>query len=129
MVETIGTGPKDRKRRPRKENSMRIYGKILHTWTHTDEQGRLRTSQMEVEYRDWNEAGQLIGTGSEDFSPERWKQTIRSTYVWAWDGHSFNRGGHRAFEYQTHITYRRQEAKAVKAFYKALYKAEAIELR
>lgn len=108
---------------------MRIYGKILHTWTYTDEQGRLRASQIEVEYRDWNEAGQLIGTGSEDFSPERWKQATRSTYVWAWDGKSYNRGGHRAFEYQTHITYRRPEAKAVKAFYKALYKAEAIELR
>lgn len=110
-------------------DSIRLYGKVLNRWTYVDEQGRERTSQIEVAYREWNEAGQLTAEGTEDFSPERWKQTTRSAYVWAWDGQKLNRGGHRWFEYQTYITYRRPEAKAVKAFYKALYKAEAIELR
>lgn len=108
---------------------MRIYGKVLNKWTYVDDQGRERTSQIEVVYREWNEAGQLTAEGSEDFSPERWKQTTRSAYVWAWDGQKLNRGGHRQFECQTHITYRRADSRTVKTFYKALYKAEAIELR
>lgn len=129
MVETIGTGPKDRKRTTRKEDSMRIYGKILHTWTYTDEQGRERTSQIEVAYRDYNESGQLTGTGSEDFSPERWNQTTRRNNIWTWDGKKLNKGGHRWFEYQGCYTFRKEDSKAVKALYKNKFNAAAVDFR
>ena len=108
---------------------MRIYGRTLNTWYATDEEGRTRVSQIEVEYTDRNQDGQIIAEGSEDFSPERWKTSVCRKGVWSWDGNKLNRGGHRWFDFHTVVTYRKKDGKAVKAFYKNLYNAAAVELR
>ena len=108
---------------------MRIYGLTVNRWTYTDEQGRERTSQIEVAYIDYDEVGNPIAIGSEDFSPERWNQTTRRKQVWTWDGKKLNKGGHRWFDYHGSITFRKEDSKAVKALCKNKHKAAAIELR
>lgn len=112
-----------------KYTRMRIYGKILQRWTVTDEQGRERTTQIEVAYKEYNEAGNLIGEGSEDFSPERWNQTTTRKNVWTWDGKRLNKGGHRWFEYQACLTFRKEDSKAVKELYKTRLNAAAVDFR
>ena len=55
--------------------SIRIYGKKLNTWKVPDEAGREIIRQYEFAYKEYDvETGDLVGEGSEDFSPERLKK-------------------------------------------------------
>ena len=76
--------------------TMKLYGPTVNRWTRIDELGRNVTAQREIQYREFREDGTLCGVGTEDFSRERW-ETVGTYDVWAWDGVSYNKGGHRAF--------------------------------
>lgn len=47
--------------------TFRIYGKKLNTWFIEDEKGRPILRQVELQYKEYSECGELIGAGSEDF--------------------------------------------------------------
>lgn len=84
--------------------SVRIYGKTVNTWKAWETfiwRGQTRereiATQYEIEYREYDESGNLVATGTEDFSRERAMQ-LDTKWVWVWDGKKLNRGGHRSFE-------------------------------
>lgn len=107
----------------------RIYGKVLQEWIdHT--QGTFgRFVQTEVAYKEYDENGELCGAGSEDFSPERNASETCSAWVWTWDGHRRNKGGHRWFDCRGIVKFRKSERKQVKELLLRKYRATAIELR
>ena len=107
---------------------MRIYGKTLNTWTSIDEKGREVITQREIEYSEYND-GVLVATGSEDFSPERYRQEISEKWVWSWDGVKLNRGGHRAFEGMGRVKFRKSEKKEVIQYFKNKYQSALVQLR
>lgn len=112
----------------------RIYGKIVNTWTRTvlDLWGREKEepAQYEMTYTDYNEDGTVYQTGTEDFSPERYRKVIVDKWVHTWDGQKVNKGGKRWFDCRGSIQYRRGDGKAVKALMQIRYpQAAAIELR
>ena len=91
--------------------AVRIYGKTINTWkaweTYTwkgETREREITTQYEIEYKEYDENGNLVATGTEDFSRERYRQ-IDTQWVWVWDGVKQNRGGHRAFECMGTVTF------------------------
>lgn len=62
--------------------TYRIYGKVLESWEHEVAPGRVRIYQEEIEYKEYDQAGELVGVGSEDFSMDREKKrTARSLGV------------------------------------------------
>ena len=108
---------------------VRIYGKELRRWTTTNENGREILVQVELSYKEYDEEGNLVGTGSEDFSKERWSSEIKRDWVWTWNGVQLNRGGHRQFTCWGLTTYRKTDKKAVKALMAKRYNAVTVELR
>ena len=108
---------------------VRIYGKELQRWTATDLSGREITTQVEYSYKEYNEAGELVGIGSEDFSPERMRAELDNPSVYTWDGERRNKGGHRWFDYRGFYRIRKSERQAFKALMKKRYGAELVELR
>lgn len=109
---------------------IRIYGKTLETWKHEDERGRMVTVQRELAYREYDsETGELVGVGSEDFSQARWKSEIEGRFIWTWDGERRNKGGHRWFEEQGYITYRKSDRKEVKRYLNNMCGAVELQLR
>ena len=116
------------KREERKMN-FRIYGKTIETWTHIDERGRERITQYEIEYKEYDENGELVGIGSEDFSTDRYHKTLLTKMVYTWDGAKRNKGNYRWFECCGFVTYNRKYVKAVKAYLANKYNAELVELR
>lgn len=108
---------------------IRIYGKELNRWTVEDENGRTKTVQIEMAYTDLDGYGFVVGSGSEDFSPERWNTAVNKKYVWSWDGKKRNKGGYRWFCFENYIKYRKEDTKAIKAYLKEKYDAAEIELR
>lgn len=110
--------------------TIRIYGKVMETWTSINEKGRETITQEELAYKEYDvETLNLIGIGSEDFSPERRHAETEKRWVWTWDGKKRNKGGFRWFECQGMTEIRKSEKKAVKAYFKKKYGAELIELR
>lgn len=109
--------------------TYRIYGKELNTWEHELENGRVRTYQIEVAYKEYDKDGDLCGVGSEDFSLDRYNVEMMWKFVWTWDGVKRNKGGHRWFECQGMVRYTRKDARAVKEHFKRVYNAELVELR
>lgn len=109
--------------------NFRIYGKIIETWTHIDETGRERTTQYEVAYKEYDETGDLVGIGSEDFSTDRYHKTLLTKMVYTWDGVKRNKGNYRWFDCCGFVTYNRKHVKAVKAYLANKYNAELVELR
>lgn len=110
-------------------NTYRIYGKVLESWEHEIAPGRVRTYQVELEYKEYNERGELVGVGSEDFSTERYFKELRGAWVWTWDGQKRNKGGYRWFELRCMTLYRRKEVKLVKEHYRRIYGAAAVDFR
>ena len=109
---------------------VRIYGKVLQRWYDTNENGRTYLVQRELAYKEYDvETGELVGAGSEDFSPERYAREISERWIYTWDGESRNAGGYRRFQDQGQIKFRRSEARRVKALLKDRYGAEIVELR
>ena len=113
--------------------TVRVYGKTLNEWTVTaewHEREYEKLVQKEVEYREYDsESGDLVGAGSEDFSPERWNREVEDRWIWTWDGQKRNKGGYRWFECCGWSNFRKTEKKAYKEYLKNKYNAELVELR
>lgn len=105
---------------------VRIYGKLLNTWSYTDDEGREIVTQFELAYKDYNsETGDLVAVGSEDFSQERYKTSISWKMVWTWDGVRYNKGGKRAFDFWRDIRFRKSDGtRAVKDYLLAKHYAD-----
>lgn len=98
-------------------NTVRIYGKELERWTYEHEKYGTLVSQIEVAYIEYDaNTGEIVGTGSEDFSMKRWSQEVKGAYVWTWDGEKLNKGGHRWFEQEGYYRFRKSEAKQFKLY-------------
>lgn len=108
---------------------IRIYGKVLQRWTATDLNGRERTTQIEYSYEEYNEAGEVVGIGSEDFSPEREKLELDHISLYTWDGERRNKGGYRWFDCRGFYRIRKAERQAFKALMAKRYGAQLVELR
>lgn len=90
---------------------------------------RLEFDQTEYKYVDRDETGRVTGTGTEDFSPYRHSTQTRCAFVWAWDGVSRNRGGHRRFDCIALVSYRTGDGKDVRRMYENTTGAALIQLR
>lgn len=108
---------------------IRVYGKKLNEWYHLDQNDRNRLAQVEYSYKEYNEDGELVGIGSEDFSSARLKGDMSSFWVWTWDGERLNKGGHRWFECRGYVKCRRSDKKAYKKLAQKKYGAALVELR
>jgi hypothetical protein len=86
------------------QKTVRIYGKRINEWFSTDEKGNKVLTQLEVEYKEYRENGELKCTGTEDFSPIRWNKR-KQRWIWTWDGQKYNKGGNRRFDEQGMIQY------------------------
>ena len=117
-------------------NSVRIYGKIVNTWTAWEPviirgqyQERERIIQYEIEYNEYNENGDLVATGTEDFSRERYME-IDSRWIWIWNGKNYNRGGHRAFECMGMIKFNLNQQREVFKYLRNKYsEASLVQMR
>lgn len=108
-------------------NTVRIYGKELEQWTYEDERGNTRISQIEIAYTEYDiHTGEIVGAGSEDFSMNRYHKDIKDAFVWTWDGKKLNKGGHRWFEQEAYIKFRRSEAKQAKVYMATKYAGAAL---
>lgn len=113
---------------------VRIYGKDVRTWTKTvtifDGYEREIVTQFETEYREYSVAdGSLVGTGTEDFSQERFSQALTCRCVWTWDGVSYNKGGMRKFDYHGNVRTRKEDVALLKILIKNKYNAALVQLR
>lgn len=106
--------------------TVRIYGRTINTWTtkkiviwRGQEKEREILVQKEVEYKEYDsETGKLSATGSEDFTPERWKSEVAEHWVFTWDGEKRNKGGYRWFEDRGKYIYRKSGKKALEQLIK-----------
>lgn len=108
---------------------IRIYGKRLNTWTAINEKGREVATQIELAYKEYNEDGELVGTGSEDFSMERYNAEIQRVWICTWDGQKRNKGGYRWFDNCGSVEIRKADRKEVKKHYEEKYNAAEVQLR
>lgn len=100
---------------------VKFYGKVLNTWTHMVTYTTLRgntfeeeeaPSQYEIAYRQYSMDGRRIAEGSEDFSPERRHDALKTYTVCTWDGEKRQSGGNRWFEERMRVTINRSDRKA-----------------
>lgn len=79
--------------------TIKVYGKTINRWTAYDEiRGREITTQIEVEYKEYDSTGKLVGAGTEDFTRDRWDSQTNDYELWGWDGNHYNKGGHKYFD-------------------------------
>ena len=109
--------------------TFKIYGKTLNHWFSVDEKGNKHLNQVELPYRKYNANFELVATGTEDFSTERLHEVMNTAWVYIWDGKTMNKGGHRKFSCITLISYKKNDAKVIKAFYMNKFNAAKVELR
>ena len=115
---------------------VRIYGKIVNKWKLCEKytwngktMEREIVVQYEIAYKEYDENGNLVATGTEDFSRERYKQ-IDTQWVWTWDGIKRNRGGHRSFECMGTVTFNLNNKGDVMRYLRTKYNnAALIQLR
>ena len=110
---------------------IRIYGKTLETWKSYSERWHCEMiTQEEISYIEYDsETGEIVGSGSEDFSPAREAQDIDYKWIYTWDGQKVNKGGHRWFDCRGTIKYRKSGKKGVMEYLKNKYNAELVQLR
>lgn len=110
---------------------IRIYGKRVKTWESVDEKGRKVIEQIELQYTDYDaNTCEVVRTGTEDYSLQRFHQEVVTRWVNTWDGQRLNQGGRRWFECTDRIQFRRSELKGVKTYLANKYSsAEMIQLR
>lgn len=109
---------------------VRIYGETINSWNKKDKKGIEHTEQVEISYVEYDpETGEVVGTGSEDFSLKRLDKDTKAKFVYTWDGKKRNKGGYRKFDEREHIRYRKAESRLVKKYFKNKYQAELVELR
>ena len=82
-------------------DTIRIYGKRVRTWTNDDG----TVEQIEVRYTDYRLNGDVAGTGTEDFSPLRWRSVGHKT-VHTWHG-GYRKDGTKSWDFDGHVYYRR----------------------
>lgn len=110
--------------------TFRLYGKRLNTWTQTNEKGWTVVTQLELAYKEYEiETGDLVATGSEDFSIERFHKQLKNARVFTWDGKRRNKGGYRWFEDRGYILFNESDKKAIKEYFKKFYNAEIVDIR
>lgn len=97
-------------------------------WTYAED-GERYASQYEYEYCDYNLSGDVVSTGSEDFSPVRLSTDTDYKWLWVWDGLTYNKGGKRKFECYGLVRYRTQDKKEVLKHFKNIYKCALVQLR
>lgn len=113
-----------------KDRTVRLYGKAINAWRVRDEQDRLILRQLEIEYTDYyTDTGEVAGVGSEDFSADRWNNSIVSKAWWIWDGQKRNAGGHRWFDYVGFVTYQKGKGKLVKKLLKKIGADDVAEIQ
>lgn len=109
--------------------TFRIYGKRLNYWHVEDEKGRPILRQIEIAYKEYNEYGELIGVGSEDFSKERYEREILYKQIYSWNGEKRNKGGNRWFDDLGSIIYNKRDSKIVKEYLTKLHGSTLLQLR
>lgn len=57
---------------------------------------RISDNYIEVKFTEYNEQGEVMREGIEDFSPIRLSK-VPVYDIWTWDGETRNKGGHRWF--------------------------------
>lgn len=83
-------------------DTLKVYGRILRSWTTTDSIGMEYPIQFEVSYNEYDATGKLVNKGTEDFSARRWADTTTVYGIWCWDGKKRNNGGNRHFRLAWH---------------------------
>ena len=107
---------------------IRIYGKVLNRWLENISEYVNRMVQIELEYKEYDvESGELVGTGSEDFSRERYESIIKPD-IYTWDGEKLNKGGHKRWDYRGYVTINKTDRKALKQYMANKYNTE-VQLR
>lgn len=114
----------------------RIYTRTVNTWKCWEPvlirgqyQEREIVQQYELEYKEYDEEGNLVGTGTEDFSRDRYRE-IDQKQIWTWDGKRYNRGGHRWFDYVGNVRFNLNDQRSVLLLMKKLHKnATLVQLR
>lgn len=109
--------------------TFRIYGKTLNYWHVEHENGGPLLRQIEISYKEYDEYGELIGAGSEDFSGERYNREIVHKQVFSWDGEKRNKGGKRWFDDFGFVTINKRDSKIVKEYLSNKYKSTLLQLR
>lgn len=109
------------------ETKVRLYGNPVETWK--DDKGRM--TYVELEFTDYNiYSGEVVGTGTEQFSRDRYKDVI-SRLIWTWDGSERRNDGTRWFHYTgKSVKYKRGDGRLVKVLVENWYANDsAIDLR
>lgn len=117
-------------------NKVRIYTRTVNTWKCWEPviirgqyQERETIQQWELEYKEYDEEGNLVGTGTEDFGKERYRE-IDTKQIWTWDGKKLNKGGHRWFEYLGNVRFNLNDQRAVMGLMRKLHSdAALVQLR
>lgn len=111
--------------------TVRIYGKTIQEWRTDGKHGEFVISQVELAYKDYDSTtGEVVQIGSEDFSSKRHSIAVSRKSVWTWDGKRRNKGGHRWFECQPDIKFRKSDRKGVMEYLRIKYpNAVEIQLR
>ena len=101
--------------------TMKVYGKVINTWKHIEtrmwkgEPVEIEAvSQYEVAYVEYDANGQKVAIGTEDFSRERYTETLNGYRIFVWDGQKYNKGGYRWFEEVGYAKIDRKNRKALK---------------
>ena len=111
---------------------VRFYTKKVKVWTHIEESNsyeRTVIDQIEWAYKDYYLDGTLAGTGTEDFSYQRYASEMIDVYVHTWDGKKRNKGGKRWFDERTWCKIRKSDRKMVKKYFENYYPGYLVQLR
>lgn len=115
------------------KKTVKIYGKVINVWKHMEERNGREievVTQREIEYTEYDLTGNIVSVGTEDFSPERYKNEIAECYVYTWDGKRLNKGGHRWFDCEGLIKSQKYQRKYIKEYLNNKYKdSELVQLR
>lgn len=105
---------------------VRVYGRRLGTWTAWDEARAAEVvTQFEVEYTEYDAAtGEVTATGSEDFTPERWRVDTVTAEAVEFLG-ALRRDGSRKWEHVRTVRVRRAHRRALATLAEAWASAEA----
>ena len=101
--------------------TMKVYGKVVNTWKHMitriwrgQPEEIEAISQYEITYKTYDANGDQIGIGTEDFSAERYNETLKEYRVFVWDGVRYNKGGYRWFDEVLTVKIDRKNRKLLK---------------
>lgn len=121
------------------ENRIRIYGRVVNTWSHWTEidvrnpwtgklekRNAVKEYQWEVAYTEYYSDGTVAAVGTEDFQKPRYNDLIEA-HMQVWKG-KLNRGGHKVWETMKTVKYIRGNGRMVKALAREWY-PNAMEIK